>query len=93
MLPTADCHAWSYYSRIAAFLSDDSGRTWKETGTLWPKNGNDESTAVETQNGDVLMFSEPGHAKCPGAPKTFPGSEHRCMLMARSSTGGVWTGR
>lgn len=34
------------------------------------------------------MFSEPGYAKCPGAPQTFPGREHRCMLMARSSNGG-----
>jgi hypothetical protein len=81
-----NCHIWSYRSRIDAFLSDDSGRSFRETATRWPRNGNDESSAVEAAGGAVLMFSEPGYAHCPGwtATSAFPVSQHRCMLMGES---------
>eukprot|EP01051_Picozoa_sp_SAG22_P005730 SAG22_NODE_350_length_11853_cov_3.693211_6_plen_170_part_00 len=78
------------------YYSDDGGRSFTQTSTTWPKDGNDESTVAELQDGALLYVTRSNHAECIGlgggrvpAGNGSSGSTGRCLELARSTDGGV----
>ena len=65
------------------FFSDDGGKTFTQTTTTWPKDGNDESTVTELVDGTVLYITRSNTAKC------SRGSPDLCLELARSTDGGT----
>ena len=62
------------------FYTDDLGQTFKQTETSWPKDGNDESTIAELQDGTVLYITRSNTSPCSSAD-----SASRCLELARST--------
>ena len=67
----------------SVYYTDNAGRTFKQTETTWPKDGNDESTIAELQDGTVLYITRSNASPCSAAD---PAS--RCLELQRSSDGG-----
>lgn len=66
------------------FFSDDGGKSFNQTLTSWPHDGNDESTVVELADGEVLYITRSNTSPCTGG-----GSTSRCLELARSTDGGT----
>lgn len=65
------------------FYTDDAGASFKQTTTTWPHDGNDESTAVENQDGSVLLITRSNLTPC-----TLSEPTSRCLEIAHSTDGG-----
>ena len=50
----------------SVWITDDLGQTFKQTETSWPKDGNDESTIAELQDGTVLYITRSNTSPCSG---------------------------
>eukprot|EP01043_Picozoa_sp_COSAG02_P036190 COSAG02_NODE_2636_length_8361_cov_6.129993_9_plen_296_part_01 len=66
------------HTSASLFFSDDGGSTFRQTTTTWPNDGNDESTVVELQSGELLYLTRGSN----GDP------EHH-LGVARSTDGGT----